>query len=98
MFVAERFILDLVKVYGNRCVSTDGGTWYPQSCRFLRLQHHFHSSYDRSIIERTIQYIDRTECFDDYFSCRLKKCKIKHVKNWINLFVDYHNKELKPVK
>jgi putative transposase len=41
----------------------------------------FHSSYEKSIIERTIQYIkDRTkECFDDYFPCRKKKCKLKHV-------------------
>ena len=42
-----------------------------------------------------MQYIkDRTECFDDYFPCRKKKCKLKHVINWMNLFVDYHNKEL----
>jgi putative transposase len=49
------------------------------------------------IIERTIQYIkDSTEeGFDDYFPCRKKKCKLKQVKNWLNLFVDYHNKELK---
>jgi hypothetical protein len=45
-----------------------------------------------------MQYIkDRTESFDDYFPCRLKNCKLKQVKNWLNLFVDYHNKELKPV-
>jgi putative transposase len=40
MFVAERFILNLVKRYGEHPVSTDGGTWYPpQACRFLRLRH-----------------------------------------------------------
>ena len=62
MFVAERFILNLVKRYGEHSVSTDGGTWYPQACRFLRLQHHIHSPYKKSIIERTIQYIkDRTK-------------------------------------
>ncbi len=44
MFVAERFILNLVKRYGERPVSTDGGTWYPQACRFLRLPNHIHSS------------------------------------------------------
>ena len=27
MFVAERFLDDLVKIYGKHCVSTDGGTW-----------------------------------------------------------------------
>ena len=43
-----------------------------------------------------MQYIkDRTkECFDDYFPCIKKKCKLEHVKNWLNLFVDHHNGEL----
>jgi hypothetical protein len=22
-----------------------------------------------------------------------KKCKLEHIKNWLNLFVDYHNRE-----
>ena len=47
--------------------------------------------------QSTIQYIkDRTnECFDDYFPYkRKKKCKLEYVKNWLNLFVDYHNREL----
>ena len=100
MFVAERFISKLVMIYGSHPVSTDGGTWYPQACRFLNLQHHLHSSFEKSLVERTIQYIkDRTkESFDDYFPCRLEKCRLKHVKNWLNLFVDYHNKELVVVK
>ncbi len=99
MFVAERFLSSVVKEYGEHPVSTDGGTWYPQACRFLKLQHHLHSSYEKSIIERTMQYIkDRTESFDDYFPCRKKNCKLKHVINWLNLFVDYHNREIEIVK
>ena len=99
MFVAERFISGLVKIHGNHPVSTDGGTWYPQACKFLKLRHHIHSSLEKSLIERTMQYIkDRTECFDDYFPCRLKNCKLKHVKNWLNLFVNYHNSELNIIK
>ncbi len=99
MFIAERFLSHIVKEHGKCPVSTDGGTWYPQACRFLKLKHHVHSSYEKSIIERTIQYIkDRTECFDDYFPCRENKCNMKHVKNWLNLFVDFHNKELKILK
>jgi putative transposase len=95
MLVAERFISDLVKTYGRHPVSTDGGTWYPMACRFLKLKHHIHSHLEKSLIERTIQYIkDRTESFDDYFPCKLKNCKLKHVRNWLNLFVDYHNREL----
>ena len=70
MFVARTFISDVVEKHGQHPVSTDGGTWYPQQvCSFLKLNHHLHSSIDeKSIIERTMQYIkDRTECFDDYF-------------------------------
>jgi hypothetical protein len=53
--------------------------------------------YEKSIIERTMQYIrDRTKYLDGYFPCRKKKkCKLKHLINWLNLFADFHNKELK---
>ena len=94
MFVAERFISGLINVNGRDPVSIDGGAWYPMSCRLLGLEHHLHCSMEKSLIERTMQYIkDRTECFDDYFPCRIKNCKLKHVRNWLNLFTDYHNKE-----
>jgi putative transposase len=76
--------------------------WYPQACQacqFLKLEHHLHSPFEKSTIERTIQYIkDRTENFDDYFPCRLKNCKLKHVMNWLNLFVGHHNSELMTLK
>ncbi|HET6589645.1 MAG TPA: hypothetical protein VFG45_05730 [Candidatus Nitrosocosmicus sp.] len=99
MFVAERFIGGLIKFNGKRPVSTDGGTWYPMTCMFLGLKHHNHSPYEKSIIERTVQYIkDRTESFDDYFPCRVKNCKLNHVRNWLNMFLDYHNSEIKLVK
>jgi putative transposase len=93
MLVAERFIHDeLSTKYGKQSVSTDGGTWYPQACKFLKLEHHLHSTFEKSIIERTIQYIkDRTECFDDYFPCRKNKCRLEHVMRWMNLFIDMHN-------
>jgi putative transposase len=56
MFVAERFLSKIVVEYGKHPVSTDGGTWYPhQACRFLKLKHHIHSLFEKSIIERTIQ-------------------------------------------
>ena len=62
MFVAERFLLNIIRDYEKHPVSTDGGTWYPMACQFLKLEHHLHSSYEKSLIERTIQYIkDRTE-------------------------------------
>ncbi len=97
--VAERFLDNLIKIHGNHpIVSTDdeGGTWYPQACKFLKLDHHIHSTLEKSIIERTIQYIKgRTESFGDYFRCKEEEhCNLFHVKNWINLFVDMHNKEM----
>jgi len=98
MFVTERFLSHVVDRYGKHPVSTDDdGTWYPQACKFLKLKHHIHSSYEKSIIiERTMQYIkDRTkEYFDDYFPCRKKNCKLKHVVNWVKLFTNMHNNEV----
>ena len=32
--------------------------------------------------------------FDDYFLAGEKKCKLKHVQNSLQSFVDHHNKEL----
>jgi len=67
-------------------------------CQFLKLKHHhIHSSYEKSIIERTMQYIkDRTEGFDDdYFPYRKKNCKLKHVQQWLNLFAYYFNKKIR---
>src|SRR5215208_3400794 len=48
MLVAERFLKGLVIEYGKHPLSTDGGgTWYPQACRFLNIEHHIHSLYER---------------------------------------------------
>ena len=95
MLVAERFMPDLVKIHGKHPVSTDGGTWYPMACQFLKLKHHIHSALEKSLIERKMQYIKyRTESFDDYFPCRKKNCKLKYVRNWLNLFVNRHNEEM----
>ena len=56
---------------------------------------HLHLTEEKSIIERTIQYIKKTECFDDdYFPYTRSKYKLNQVKNWFNLFVYYYNKEV----
>ena len=56
MFVAERFLSNVVNEYGEHPVSTDGGTWNAQACQFLKPNHrHIHSSNEKSIIERTIE-------------------------------------------
>jgi putative transposase len=94
MFVTERFLKALIKRYVKHPLSTDGdGTWYPQACNFLKIDHHIRSSHEKSIIERTVQYLkDRTaEMFDDYFPCRKYNCKFEHTKHWLNLFVDMRN-------
>ena len=97
MFVAQNFIRNLVNKYGKHPVFTDGGAWYPYACKFLKLRHHLHSAFEKSIIERTIQYIkDRIENFDDYFPCRKKRCKLNHVTNWFNVFVDSYNTSMAP--
>jgi hypothetical protein len=59
-----------------------------------RLKHHVHSFYEKSIIERTIQYVkDRTESFDDYFPRRKERsCKLEHILNWFSMFIDMHNR------
>jgi putative transposase len=65
--LVERFISGLAKVHGKHPVPTDGGTWYPQACKYLKLRHHHnHFSWEKGLIEKTIQYImERTESFDD---------------------------------
>jgi putative transposase len=56
MIVAEQFLKHLVINYGKHKVSSDGGTWYPQACKFLKLKHHLHSSFEKSIIIEKEQY------------------------------------------
>ena len=49
---------------------------------------------EKSIIERTIQYIkDRTDDLMTIFLVERRNIKLKHVKQWLNLFADYYNKE-----
>ena len=55
MFIVEKFLNSLIRDYGKHTLSTDGGTWYPYACKLLKVKHHLHSTYEKSIIERTIQ-------------------------------------------
>ena len=98
MFVAENFIRSLVSNYGKHTVYTDGGTWYPQACNFLHLKHRLHSSLEKSLVERVIQYFkDRTESFDDYYPCTTKNnnCDLQHVYNWIKSFICLYNAKIR---
>ena len=93
MLVAESFLRSLVKLYGS-IVYSDGGTWYPEACLSLGLMHKLHSSFEKSIIERAMEYVkDRTENFDDYYPCRKKlNCDLNHIYHWFTLFIFLHNK------
>jgi putative transposase len=55
MLVAESFLRSL-KVYGKRTVYSDGEPWYPEAGSYLDLKHLLHTSFVKSIIERTIEY------------------------------------------
>ena len=91
ILVAQLFLKTLVDKYGKHPVYSDGGTWYPEACRALGLEHRLHSPYTKSLMERANQYLkDRIEEFDDYFPCMKEECDLVHVRNWLNLFVDLH--------
>ncbi len=80
MLVVESFLRSLIKIYGRHTVYSDGGTWYPEACVFLGLNHRPHTPYEKSIIERAIQYFkDRTENFDDYYPSRYLEYNLNHV-------------------
>jgi putative transposase len=93
MIVVEAFLDSLIRIYGKHTVYINGGSWYPEACRSQGLKHRLHSSYEKSIIERTIEYLkDRTEAFDDYFPCiRNGLCSLQHVYKWLILFAFMHN-------
>lgn len=90
-FVPERFNYGLVTIHGKHYISTDGGIWYQMACRFLKLKlklkPHIPSSFEKSLIERKMQYVkDRTKELDKYLPFRKNDCKLSHVRKWLNLF------------
>jgi putative transposase len=97
MIVVEVFLSSLVRIYGKYIVYSDGGSWYPEACISLGLKHRLHSSYEKSIVERTTEYLkDRTEAFDDYYPCiRTGLCNLQHVYKWLILIVFMHNNVIK---
>jgi putative transposase len=53
MLIAEQqFIQKLATEIWQHPLHTDGSTWYPQVCKFLKLGHDLHSSFEKSIIEK----------------------------------------------
>ena len=69
----------------DETISINGGNWYSQACRFLNLDLHIHSSMEKGLLGRTMQFVKgRTECFDNYFPCAIKNCMLKYVMKWLN--------------
>ena len=77
-------------------VSIDGdGTWHqPQACRFLKLNHHLYSSFEKSIIERTRQQYIKDIIMYVLMSISIegKEMQNKICINWLNLFVVFITK------
>jgi hypothetical protein len=68
MIVARSFMRTLIKIYDKHTVYSDGGAWCPVACISLELEHRLHSPYEKSIVERTIEYLkDRADAFNDYY-------------------------------
>ena len=42
--VADVFLSDIADKYGQYPVSNRWWTWFPQGCKFLKFNHHLHSS------------------------------------------------------
>jgi putative transposase len=79
-------------VYGRKPVWTDDAVWYPEACRWLRLEHHLYPIEWKNLIERMNQALkDRLENFDDLFPCLKEECDREHVNNWIRVFRFYYN-------
>ena len=90
---AYLFLKELRSRYGLKPIYTDEGVWYPEACRWARLEHRVYPVEWRNLIERMNQALkDRLECFDDLFPClKEKECDREHVNNWISVFRFYHN-------
>ena len=89
---AHAFLGELRRRYGLKPIWTDDGTFYPEACRYLRLEHHVYGVEWKNFIERMNQALkDRLECFDDLFPCLKEGCDRKHVRNWISVFRFFHN-------
>ena len=63
---AYLFLKELRSRYGLKPIWTDDAAWYPEACRWARLEHHVYGQDWKNLIERMNQSLkDRLECFDD---------------------------------
>ena len=89
---AYLFLRELRSRYGRKPVWTDEGRWYPEACRWARLEHHVYHVERKNLIERMNQALkDRLENFDDLFPCFREGCDHGHVRNWVSVYRFFHN-------
>jgi hypothetical protein len=65
------------------------------------VDHCIHSPFEKRLVERKIdasKIKPKKEINNDYFPYVTKNCELKYAENRLQLFVDYHNKEIKLVK
>jgi putative transposase len=92
---AYLFLRELRGRYGLKPIWTDEATFYPDACRWARLEHHVYPVEWKNQIERMNQALkDRLECFDDLFPCLKEGCDREHANNWIRVFRFYHNNRI----
>jgi transposase-like protein len=82
-----------IKRYGRpKPVCTDGGPWYQQALKWLRLRHEAISGGFRNYMERWFLTLkQRIGRFNKYFPCRCGEGMKTHVQNWLNLYAYYYN-------
>jgi putative transposase len=62
------------------------------TCKFLKVKYHIQSSFAKSLIERTLQYINyKTDGFK--VALHAKKEVQKDIINWLDLSSDFQNNE-----
>ncbi len=89
---AYLFLKELRRRYGLKPIWTDEGVWYPEACRWLRLEHRVYRTEWKNLIERMNQMLkDRLENFDDLFPCLKEDCNREHVSSWVSVFRFFHN-------
>jgi putative transposase len=89
---AYLFLREVRSRYGLKPIWTDDANWYPDACKWARLEHHVYGQDLKNLIERMNQSLkDRLENFDDLFPCFKENCDLEHINNWIRVFRFYHN-------
>jgi hypothetical protein len=81
--------LNLTQSAGDPALGALTGRGTRRPWASLGLEHRLHSPCEKSLIERSNEYLKgRIEEFDDYYPCTKAGCDLSHARNRLNLFVD----------